>query len=303
MTTSGDTAPSIHDRPATTGGGRRRALRALSAALAGAIPLGAARAQSGWPAKPIRMIVGYTPGGFTDQMARMVGEPLGRALGASMLFDYKPGANSQIGVDMVAKAAPDGYTLTTVIAAHAANPSLYPKMPFDAVADFAPVALTGVAPLILVANNALPVNSIGEFVAYAKARPGQLNFGSSGKGAAAHLGMEHFMSLFGLKMQHVPYKGTPAAHADLLGGQIGLLFDNIAHVKAYWPMLGVQVAQLSLGFGVDDLDGTVKEERIYHMAGAKTPQELTRAELVQLIRDAGRVPVERDTLYRTVAEA
>jgi len=299
MTTSGDSAPSIHDRPATAGSGRRRALRALSAALAGAIPLGAARAQSGWPAKPIRMIVGYTPGGFTDQMARMVGEPLGRALGASMLFDYKPGANSQIGVDMVAKAAPDGYTLTTVIAAHAANPSLYPKMPFDAVADFVPVALTGVAPLILVANNALPVNSIGEFVAYAKARPGQLNFGSSGKGAAAHLGMEHFMSLFGLKMQHVPYKGTQPALTDLIGGQIQVMFDTpssmMPHVRGgKIKVLGIASEKRLAGYPdvPTFVDGGVNftgNTWAMVLAPAKTPREIVarlNAEIAKILASA-----------------
>jgi len=131
-----------------------------------------------------------------------------------------------IGVDMVAKAAPDGYTITTVIAAHSANPSLYAKMAFDAVADFAPVALTGIAPLIMVANNAFPANNVAEFLTYAKANPGKLNFGSSGSGAAAHMNMEHFMALNGVKMQHVPYKGTQPALTDLIGGQIQVMFDT-----------------------------------------------------------------------------
>ena len=215
---------------------RRRLVLGGSAAAAAwsAAPL--ASAQGAWPNKPIRMLVGYTPGGFTDNMARTVGEPLGRVLGQPMLFDYKPGANSQIAVDMLAKSPPDGYTLTTVIAAHSANPSLYPKMPFDAQHDIVPVALTGVAPLILVANASFPPNNVAELVAYAKARPGQLNFGSSGKGAAAHLAMEAFMSAHGLKMQHVPYKGTQPALTDLIGGQIQLLFDvplsMVQHVKA-----------------------------------------------------------------------
>jgi tripartite-type tricarboxylate transporter receptor subunit TctC len=186
---------------------------------------GSARAQSGWPNKPIRMIVGYTPGGFTDNMARSVGEPLSKVLGQPILFDYKPGANSLIGTDLVAKSAADGYTLTTVIAAHSANPSLYAKMPFDAEKDVIPLALTGVAPLILTANNAFPVNSSAELVAYVKSRPGQFNFGSSGIGAAAHLAMEQFMLTHGLKMQLVPYKGTQPALTDLIGGQIQLLFD------------------------------------------------------------------------------
>jgi tripartite-type tricarboxylate transporter receptor subunit TctC len=182
-------------------------------------------AQSAWPNKPIRMIVGYTPGGFTDNMARTVGEPLSKVLGQPVLFDYKPGANSMIGTDMVAKAAADGYTLTTVIAAHSANPSLYAKMPFDAINDVVPVALSGIAPLILVANPAFPANNTAELVAHVKANPGKYNFGSSGIGAAAHLAMEQFMLTHGLKMTLIPYKGTQPALTDLIGGQIQLLFD------------------------------------------------------------------------------
>ena len=204
----------------------RRRLISFAAALAGTFTgLPQLRAQEPWPNKPIRMLVGYTPGGFTDNMARAVGEPLARVLGQPILFDYKPGANSLIAVEMLAKAPADGYTLTTVIAAHSANPSLYPKMPFDAINDIVTVALTGIAPLILVSNIDFAPKTITELLAYVKARPGQFNFGSSGKGAAAHLAMEAFMSAHGLKMQHVPYKGTQPALTDLIGGQIQLLFD------------------------------------------------------------------------------
>jgi tripartite-type tricarboxylate transporter receptor subunit TctC len=212
---------------------QRRAPNPLRRTLSFALPAGAfglglpagARAQGAWPNKPIRMIVGYTPGGFTDNMARTVGEPLAKILGQPVLFDYKPGANSMIGTDMVAKSAPDGYTLTTVIAAHSANPSLYAKMSFDAVNDVVPVALSGIAPLILVANPAFPANTAAELVAHVKANPGKYNFGSSGIGAAAHLSMEQFMMTHGLKMTLVPYKGTQPALTDLIGGQIQLLFD------------------------------------------------------------------------------
>jgi len=206
---------------------------ALAALLAAGSAL--AMAQS-WPSKPIRMIIPYTPGGYTDTMARGVGEPLGRALGVSVIFENKPGANSILGADMVAKAAPDGYTLGTVIAAHSANATLYPKLPFDYFKDLTAVSLTSVAPLILVANNDFPARSVGEFIAYARANPGKINFGSSGNGAAAHLTMEYLMNLTGTKMQHVPYKGTAPALTDLIGGQIGVMFDTTAlmmpHVKA-----------------------------------------------------------------------
>ena len=189
-----------------------------------------------YPNKPIRMIVPYTPGGYTDTMARAVGEPLGRALGQPVTFEYKPGANSILGADMVAKAPADGYTLATVIAAHSGNATLYPKLPFDVIKDFTPVSLTSVSPVILVANNNFPVRTVAEFIAYAKANPGKINFGSSGTGAAAHLTMEYLMSLTGTKMQHVPYKGTAPALTDLIGGQIEVMFDTpssmMPHVKA-----------------------------------------------------------------------
>ena len=179
-----------------------------------------------WPARPIKLVVGYTPGGFTDTMARAVGEKLSGALGQQVLVDNKPGANSIIGADFVAKAAPDGYTLGMVIAAHAVNATLYAgKLPFDTQKDLVPISLVGVAPLFLVANNNFPVKNVSELIAYAKANPGKVNFGSSGIGAAAHLGMEYFMSLTGTKMVHAPYKGTAPALTDLMGGQIQIMFD------------------------------------------------------------------------------
>ena len=214
--------------------------RIVRTALSAAIILGAASASSlslaqAWPSKPIRMIVPYTPGGYTDTMARGVGEPLARALGTSMIYDNKPGANSILGVDILAKSAPDGYTLATVIAAHSANATLYPKLPFDVMKDFVPVSVTSLSPLILVVNNDFPVKTVAEFIAYAKANPGKVNFGSSGTGAAAHLTMEYLQTLTGTKMQHIPYKGTAPLLTDLIGGQITTAFDAASlmmpHVK------------------------------------------------------------------------
>lgn len=204
--------------------------RIVRTALSAAIILGAASGSSltlaqAWPTKPIRMIVPYTPGGYTDTMARGVGEPLARALGTSMIYDNKPGANSILGVDILAKSAPDGYTLATVIAAHSANATLYPKLPFDVMKDFVPVSVTSLSPLILVVNNDFPAKTVAEFLAYARANPGKVNFGSSGTGAAAHLTMEYLQTLTGTKMQHIPYKGTAPLLTDLIGGQIGVAFD------------------------------------------------------------------------------
>ncbi len=203
--------------------GFARALGAVAILLAGA---GSAEAQN-WPNKPIRMVVPYTPGGYTDLMARLVSEKMSASLGQTIVIENKPGANAVIGTDTVAKAAPDGYTFGTVIAAHSVNPSLNPKLPYDTMKDFTYVSLTSVAPLILIATPALPAKDMKEFIALAKSKPGQLNFASSGIGSAAHLTMEMLKSREGLNLQHIPYKGTAGALQDTVGGQINVMFDVI----------------------------------------------------------------------------
>ena len=200
-----------------------RAIAALAIVLAGA---SGALAQS-WPNRPIRMIVPYTPGGYTDLMARLVGQKISDALGQPIIFENKPGANAIIGTDVVAKAAPDGYTFGTVIAAHAVNATLNPKLPYDTLKDFSYVSLMSVAPLIMIAHPSLPANNIKELIALAKSKPGQLNFASSGVGAAAHLTMEMFKSRVGIDMLHIPYKGTAGALQDTVGGQINVMFDVV----------------------------------------------------------------------------
>src|SRR6195952_1305324 len=187
---------------------------------------GGALAQ-GWPNRPIRMIVPYTPGGYTDLMARLGGQKISDALGQPIIFENKPGANAIIGTDVVAKAAPDGYTFGTVIAAHAVNATLNPKLPYDTLRDFSYVSLMSVAPLIMIAHPSLPASNVQELIALAKAKPGELNFASSGVGAAAHLTMEMFKSRTGINMQHIPYKGTAGALQDNVGGQINLMFEIV----------------------------------------------------------------------------
>src|SRR6476469_3469038 len=160
-----------------------RALAAFALLLSCA---GGAGAQ-GWPNRSIRMVVPYTPGGYTDLMSRLVGQKISEALGQPIVFENKPGANAIIGTDVVAKAAPDGYTFGTVIAAHSVNPTLNPKLPYDTMKDLTCVSLTSVAPRILIATPSLPAKDMKEFIALAKSKPGQLNFASSGIGSAAHL--------------------------------------------------------------------------------------------------------------------
>ena len=200
--------------------------RALAASAILFTCAGSASAQT-WPTRSIRMVVPYTPGGYTDLMARLVGQKISEALGQPIVFENKPGANAIIGTDAVAKAAPDGYTFGTVIAAHAVNATLNPKLPYDTLKDLNYVSLMSVAPLIMIAHPSLPANNVKELVALAKTKPGQLNFASSGVGAAAHLTMEMFKSRTGVEMQHIPYKGTAGALQDTVGGQINVMFDIV----------------------------------------------------------------------------
>jgi tripartite-type tricarboxylate transporter receptor subunit TctC len=204
----------------------KTSLRAIAALALLFALTGDALAQN-WPSRPIRMIVPYTPGGYTDLMARLVGQKIADALGQTIVFENKPGANAIIGTDVVAKAAPDGYTFGTVIAAHSVNPTLNPKLPYDTLKDLTYVSLMSSAPLIMIAHPSLPANNVKELIALAKSKPGELNFASSGIGAAAHLTMEMFKSREGINMQHIPYKGTAGALQDLVGGQINVMFDII----------------------------------------------------------------------------
>lgn len=189
-----------------------------------------------YPVKPIRVIVPYAPGGGTDTTARILAQKLTDKWGQSVVVDNRPGAAGIIGSDIVAKAALDGYTLLVVAGAHAINPSLYAKLPYDTVKDFAPAAFLVTAPNILVVNPSIPATSVKELIALAKAKPGQLNFGSGGVGQTPHLAGELFKSMAEVDMNHIPYKGGAPATADLIGGRISVMFGGMVltlpHVKA-----------------------------------------------------------------------
>jgi tripartite-type tricarboxylate transporter receptor subunit TctC len=179
-----------------------------------------------YPSKPIKWIVPYTPAGITDNVTRIVTQRVQEQTGWNIVVENKPGANSILGADLAAKSAPDGYTFLTVIAAHAANATLYAgKLAYDPVKSFAPVSLAAIAPLIMTANNNFPAKDVKELIAYAKANPGKISFGSSGIGAAAHLTTELFKQTAGIDMVHIPYKGTAPALQDLMGGNIQILVD------------------------------------------------------------------------------
>jgi tripartite-type tricarboxylate transporter receptor subunit TctC len=182
-----------------------------------------------YPSKPIRFVVPYPAGGPLDTVARLLGQKVSESTKQPVIVDNKPGAGGNIGADAVAKAPPDGYTiLMGAVATHAINPTLYAAMPYDASRDFIPVTQVASTPNVLVVNPSVPAANVREFIAYAKANPGKLNFGSGSTGSAGHLAGELFKTMAGVDMTHVPYKGAAPAMNDLIGGQIQLMFDNLA---------------------------------------------------------------------------
>ena len=218
---------------------RRFALGSIaSAVVLGAGLLGGTSALAqAYPTKPVTIIVPFAAGGTTDILARIIGQALTAELGQSVVVDNRAGAGGNIGGQAAAKAAPDGHTLFMgTVGTHAINASLYKKMPFDPVKDFAPLTRVANVPNLLVANPAQPYKSVKDLIAYAKANPGKVNFGSSGNGSSIHLSGELFKSLAKVDMQHVPYKGSAPAVTDLMGNQIGIMFDNmpsaIQHVRS-----------------------------------------------------------------------
>jgi tripartite-type tricarboxylate transporter receptor subunit TctC len=181
-----------------------------------------------WPSKPIKWVVPFAPGGTTDILARTVGEKLGAALGQPVIVENRPGAGGGVGADFVAKSPPDGYTLVGgTISTHAINASLYKSLPYDPVRDFVPITLIARLPNLLVVNPNVPAKNVAELVALMKANPGKYTFASSGNGTSQHLSGELFKSIAGVDMQHVPYKGSPPALQDVVGGQVTMTFDNI----------------------------------------------------------------------------
>ena len=218
---------------------RRFALGAIASAAvlgAGLLTHTAALAQA-YPSKPVTIVVPFAAGGTTDILARIIGQAPSTELGQSVIVDNRAGAGGNIGGAMAAKAPADGYTLFMgTVGTHAINASLYKKMPFDPIKDFAPLTRVANVPNLLVANPAQPYKTVKELIAYAQANPGKVNFGSSGNGRSIHLSGELFKSLAKVDMVHVPYKGSAPAVTDLLGNQIGIMVDNmpsaIQHVRS-----------------------------------------------------------------------
>jgi tripartite-type tricarboxylate transporter receptor subunit TctC len=268
--------------------------------LSAAISLGhcnTAFAQA-WPERPIRMIVPQSAGGSTDLVARPIAQKLAEALKQSVVVDNRAGAGSTIGTDIVAKASPDGYTLLAVAASFAMSPSLYKALPFDPIRDFAPITQLSAFPNILVVQPSFPAKSFKEFIAYARARPGQLNFGSSGIATGTHLSMEMLMYQTGIKMVHIPYKGGAPNVNALLGGEVQVSFATIStalpHVKS-GRLRALAVSTLRRSYAAPDVP-TVAESGlpgydyaswIGLLAPAGTPQNIVNrlnADSVKAIR-------------------
>ena len=194
--------------------------------LVGVLPVHA----QNYPVRPVRMIVPFSPGGATDVPARILAQRLSEALGHQIVIDNRPGAGAVLGTDAVAKAPPDGYTLLLTATTHVISASLYKKLPYDAIRDFAPVMLIGSGPNVLTVHPSLPAKNVRELISLAKARPGKIDYASSGNGSAQHLFGALFMSLADIRMMHIPYKGSAPATTDLIAGQVSVGFPGIALV-------------------------------------------------------------------------
>ena len=205
-----------------------RVMRVLGLLLATLAMAGAARAD--FPDKTIRIVVPYTPGGFNDTLGRIVAQKFTDNWGVPAVVENRPGGGTLIGTDAVAKAPADGYTLLVVAFPFAVNPSLYAKLPYDTLKDFAPLILAGQSANILVVNNDVPVKSVKELIDIAKAKPGTISYGSTGSGSSNHLSMELFRLMTGTNLIHVPYKGSAPMVTDLLGGHVQVAFDNVPNV-------------------------------------------------------------------------
>ncbi|MFM9992049.1 MAG: tripartite tricarboxylate transporter substrate binding protein [Burkholderiaceae bacterium] len=197
--------------------------------------LGHSQSTTPYPAKPIRLIVPFAPGGGTDILARSLGQLLGSSLGQQVIVDNRPGAGGVLGADLTAKSAPDGYTIMMVSSSYSVNPALY-KLSFDPIKDLTPISQVASVPFVLVAHPSVPINNLRELIALAKAKPGQLNFASSGLGSSPHLAGEYFNMRAGTQIKHIPYKGGGPAIADVMGGHVQFLFSTVVqgipHIKS-----------------------------------------------------------------------
>jgi tripartite-type tricarboxylate transporter receptor subunit TctC len=284
------------------GMGSRRFLMLLLAMLScWVVTVADVLAQQPYPARPIRLIVPSSPGGGTDITARIMMPTLSEVLGQQVIVENKPGAGTMMGTEAAARATPDGYTLLMGISTLAINPAMYKKVTYDAIKDFAPISLVVKCPNVLTVNPSLPVKSVKDLIAYSKARPGKMNFASAGVGTSPHLSMELFLSMTGLKMVHVPYKGSGQAVIDVLSGYVSVSALSIPTVVSYIKSgrlraLGVTSDKRTVGepdIPTIDEAGVPGYEALQWyglLAPAGTPREIVNklhGAVVQVLKDPG----------------
>ncbi|MEI6720946.1 MAG: tripartite tricarboxylate transporter substrate binding protein [Betaproteobacteria bacterium] len=275
----------------------------LFAAVIAALVAVAAHAQTVFPTKPVRIVVPYAPGGGTDIISRQIAQKLGEAWGQNVFVENRPGANGITGTDLVLKSAPDGHNLVVVVAAHVINSSLQTKMPYDPVADVAPVTLIARSPWVIVSIPTLPAKTLGEFVAYAKANPGKLRFGSSEP--SSRLAGEQFKQLAGINLEHIPYKGGSQIMTDMLGGQIETGFTSTLTVLQHYKsgkLKVLAVAGKARHASMPDVPTAIEagypEYETYAWYGMYAPKGTPREIVARIQQEIARVVKRPDTEER-----
>ena len=275
----------------------------IFAAVIAALVAVAAHAQTVFPTKPVRIVVPYAPGGGTDIISRQIAQKLGEAWGQNVFVENRPGANGISGTDVVLKSAPDGHNLVVVVAAHVINSSLQTKMPYDPVTDVAPVTLIARSPWVIVSIPTLPAKTLGEFVAYAKANPGKLRFGSSEP--SSRLAGEQFKQLAGINLEHIPYKGGSQIMTDMLGGQIETGFTSTLTVLQHYKsgkLKVLAVAGKARHPSMPDIPTAVEagypEYETYAWYGMYAPKGTPREIVARIQQEIARVVKRPDTEER-----
>lgn len=281
---------------------------AFAALAAAASPVGQAQTSDGYPSRPLRMIVAFSPGGPTDLVARLLAQGLSEAMGQPVLVDNRPGADGTVAGPLIARAAPDGHTLFTAANGEVAiAPALYARLPWDPAKDIAPVSRVGASQLVLVVPAAFPAASVKELIALAKAKPGTLNYASSGTGSTAHLSAELLRALAGIDIVHVPYKGAGPALADLAAGQVQLLISGFSSA---WPQvragrlraLAVTGARrLAAAPDLPTLGETLPGYEVTSWYGVFVPARTPRPIIDRLNRELGAIIRRPDMVERLVA--
>src|SRR3954471_9922883 len=300
----------MRDEGQAGGGTGRRSLAVLFICASFSSSLHAQSNAQKYPDRPVRWIVPFAPSGPTDLMSRAVAEKLSQRLGQQFVVDNRPGAGGNIGAEVVAKSAPDGYTLMIGhVGTHAINVSLYPKVGFDPVKDFTPITLIATLPLALVIHPSVPAKDVKELIAYAKARPGQLNFASAGNGSPTHLTGELLKTSAGIDIVHVPYKGNAAALLDLVAGRVQMMFSNMLtampHVRA-GKLHAIGISSAKRSPQAPDLP-TVAESGLPGFSavpwyGVLGPAALPKPIVTRLNTEIARAVAQRDMNERFVAQ-